>query len=181
MIVLYHLDLGQDPDDIIQSQGAEKMKEIINNAVPMIDLLWQRELEVQTLDSPDRKAAFDASLKRITKRILEPSIRDHYFAAFKSKRAQLLKTSDLRTIRNRKGTSINAFATLGTKTSALASDSSNTRSIMIDLVFDESEASADVFVPNVANALIEVPFLLRIVLRSLVFNNCARLDLNAAK
>ena len=123
------LPQGQDPDDIIQSQGAEKMKEIINNAVPMIDLLWQRELEVQTLDSPDRKAAFDASLKRITKRILEPSIRDHYFAAFKSKRAQLLKTSDLRTTRNRKGTSINAFATLGTKTSALASDSSNTRLI----------------------------------------------------
>ena len=123
------LPQGQDPDDIIQSQGAEKMKEIINNAVPMIDLLWQRELEVQTLDSPDRKAAFDASLKRITKRIVEPSIRDHYFAAFKSKRAQLLKTSDLRTTRNRKGTSINAFATLGTKTSALASDSSNTRSI----------------------------------------------------
>ena len=123
------LPQGQDPDDIIQSQGAEKMKEIINNAVPMIDLLWQRELEVQTLDSPDRKAAFDASLKRITKRILEPSIRDHYFAAFKSKRAQLLKTSDIRTARNRKGTSINAFATLGTKTSALASDSSNTRLI----------------------------------------------------
>ena len=123
------LPQGQDPDDIIQSQGAEKMKEIINNAVPMIDLLWQRELEVRTLDSPDRKAAFDASLKRITKRIVEPSIRDHYFAAFKSKRAQLLNTSNLRTARNRKGASINAFATLGTKTSALASDSSNTRLI----------------------------------------------------
>ncbi|MDG2096873.1 MAG: DNA primase [Paracoccaceae bacterium] len=123
------LPQGQDPDDIIQSQGAEKMKEIINNAVPMIDLLWQRELEVQTLDSPDRKAAFDASLKRITKRIVEPSIRDHYFAAFKSKRAQLLNTSNLRTARNRKGASINAFATLGTKASALALDSSNTRLI----------------------------------------------------
>ena len=123
------LPLGLDPDDIIQSQGAEKMKEIINNSVPMIDLLWQRELEVQKLDSPDRKAAFDASLKRITKRIVEPSIRNHYFAAFKSKRTQLMNTGNLRTARIRKNTSVNAFATLGTKASALALDSSNTRLI----------------------------------------------------
>ena len=123
------LPLGHDPDDIIQSQGAEEMKEIINNSVPMIDLLWQRELEVQKLDSPDRKAAFDASLKRITKRIVEPSIRNHYFAAFKSKRTQLMNTSNLRTARNRKNTSVNSFATLGTKASALALDSSNTRLI----------------------------------------------------
>jgi len=120
------LPQSQDPDDIIQSQGAEKMKEIIDNAIPMVDLLWQRQLEVQKLDSPDRKAAFDASLKSITKRIAEPSIRNHYFAAFKSKRAELLNASNFRTARNIKTGSNNAFATLGTKASALAVDSSNT-------------------------------------------------------
>jgi len=118
---------GQDPDDIIQSDGKERMQEIINNAAPMIDLLWQRELNSQKLDSPDRWAAFDASLKRLTNRIVEPSLRNHYFAAFKSKRAQLLNAGIVKTTGAKSKNK--TYATLRTKASALAAQSSNTQLI----------------------------------------------------
>jgi len=123
------LPQGQDPDDIIKSDGKERMKEIIQNAVPMIDLLWQRALEGQNLDSPDRRAAFDASLKNITKKILEPTIRNHYFAALKAKRSDLLRTTGITKsnifTKNKK----NTFATIGAKSSTLATKSSNEKTV----------------------------------------------------
>ena len=123
------LPQGQDPDDIIKSDGKERMKEIIQNAVPMIDLLWQRALEGQNLDSPDRRAAFDASLKYITKKILEPTIRNHYFAALKAKRSDLLRTTGITKsnifTKNKK----NTFATIGAKSSTLATKSSNEKTV----------------------------------------------------
>ena len=123
------LPQGQDPDDIIKSDGKERMKEIIQNAVPMIDLLWQRALEGQNLDSPDRRAAFDASLRNITKKILEPTIRNHYFAALKAKRSDLLRTTGITKsnifTKNKK----NTFATIGAKSSTLATKSSNEKTV----------------------------------------------------
>ena len=123
------LPQGQDPDDIIKSDGKERMKEIIQNAVPMIDLLWQRALEGQNLDSPDRRAAFDASLKYITKKILEPTIRNHYFAALKAKRSDLLRTTGITKsnifTKNKK----NTFATIGAKSSTLATISSDEKTV----------------------------------------------------
>ena len=123
------LPQGQDPDDIIKSDGKERMKEIIQNAVPMIDLLWQRALEGQNLDSPDRRAAFDASLKNITKKILEPTIRNHYFAALKAKRSDLLRTTGITKsnifTKNKK----NTFATIGAKSSTLATKTSDEKTV----------------------------------------------------
>ena len=123
------LPQGQDPDDIIKSDGKERMKEIIQNAVPMIDLLWQRALEGQNLDSPDRRAAFDASLRNITKKILEPTIRNHYFAALKAKRSDLLRTTGITKsnifTKNKK----NTFATIGAKSSTLATKSSSEKTV----------------------------------------------------
>ena len=123
------LPQGQDPDDIIKSDGKERMKEIIQNAVPMIDLLWQRALEGQNLDSPDRRAAFDASLKHITKKILEPTIRNHYFAALKAKRSDLLRTTGITKsnifTKNKK----NTFATIGAKSSTLATKTSDEKTV----------------------------------------------------
>lgn len=124
------LPQGQDPDDIIKSGGVKKINEIMQNAIPMIDLLWQRALDGQNLDSPDRKAAFDASLKDMTKKILEPTIRNHYFAAFKEKRSNLFKTTDFSNFNNFNTRRKNVSATISTKASTLATKSSGDRSVL---------------------------------------------------
>ena len=69
---------GQDPDDLIKSQGAPAMKALLDAAQPMVNLLWQRETEGKVFDSPERKAALDKTLRALIARIADPSIRSHY-------------------------------------------------------------------------------------------------------
>ncbi|NEX47848.1 DNA primase [Pseudotabrizicola algicola] len=69
---------GLDPDDLIKQQGAGAMQKVIEAAQPMVSLLWRRETEGKTFDSPERKAALDKTLRAALNRIADPSIRGHY-------------------------------------------------------------------------------------------------------
>ena len=80
---------GQDPDDLIKSQGPHAMQAVIEGAQPMVRLLWQRETEGRVFDSPERKATLDKSLRAALKRISDPSIRTHYGEDIKRLRLEL--------------------------------------------------------------------------------------------
>ncbi len=80
---------GQDPDDLIKSQGAPAMKALLEAARPMVNLLWQRETEGKVFDSPERKAALDKTLRALIARIADPSIRSHYTEEIRRLRATL--------------------------------------------------------------------------------------------
>lgn len=69
---------GMDPDDLIRKRGAAAMQAALAAAEPMIALIWRRETEGQTLDSPERRAAFDKRLRALLRRIADPSLRSHY-------------------------------------------------------------------------------------------------------
>ena len=84
---------GQDPDDLIAAQGAGAMRERISNAMPMVNLLWQRETEGRNLDSPERKAALDKSLREALRLIRDPSIRSHYGNAIRDMREALFRST----------------------------------------------------------------------------------------
>ena len=83
------LPQGQDPDDLISGQGAAAMRQVLDLAQPMVQLLWQREVEGRVFDSPERKATLDKSLRAALKRIADPSIRAHYGEDIKRLRADL--------------------------------------------------------------------------------------------
>jgi DNA primase len=83
---------GLDPDDLLKAQGAPGFQKLIDGAVPMVQLLWQRETEGQVYDSPERKAALDKTLREKIKLIKDPSIRGHYGQAIKDLRWQLFST-----------------------------------------------------------------------------------------
>ncbi len=82
---------GQDPDDLIRAYGAKAMQEVLDDAGPMVDLLWQRETADQNFDSPERRAALDRSLKAAINQIKDPGIRVHYEAAIRAKRLELFR------------------------------------------------------------------------------------------
>ena len=82
---------GQDPDDVLKSQGVEALQKLLDGAVPMVHLLWQREVEGRVFDSPERKAALDKSLREKIALIKDPSIRSHYGQEIKDLRWQLLR------------------------------------------------------------------------------------------
>lgn len=83
------LPVGTDPDDLIRAKGAEAMRAVIEAARPMIALMWERAIEGRNFDSPERRAMLDAELRKQLFEIGDPSIRNHYAAAIKDKRAEL--------------------------------------------------------------------------------------------
>jgi len=80
---------GQDPDDLLRAKGAGAVQKLLDEAMPMVQLLWQRETEGRDFDSPERKAALDKALREKIKLIRDPSIRGHYGQAVKDLRWQL--------------------------------------------------------------------------------------------
>jgi DNA primase len=86
------LPTGLDPDDLLRAQGAGAMQKVLDEAQPMVSLLWRRETEGRSFDSPERKAALDKTLRAALTRITDPSIRSHYGEEVKRLRLDLFGT-----------------------------------------------------------------------------------------
>ena len=86
------LPTGLDPDDLLRAQGAGAMQKVLDQAQPMVNLLWRREVEGRNFDSPERKAALDKTLRAALTRIADPSIRGHYGDEIKRLRLDLFGT-----------------------------------------------------------------------------------------
>ena len=84
---------GMDPDDLIRAQGAGAMKSVLDAAQPMVSLLWARETEGRSFDSPERKAALDKTLRAALQRIADPSIKGHYAEEMRRLRLDLFGTT----------------------------------------------------------------------------------------
>ena len=97
---------GQDPDDLLKASGASAMRDVIDKARPMVDLLWARETEGRPLDSPERMAALDKSLREALGRIKDRSIKEHYGHALKERRYQLMRPRRQWTPRGQRSTAM---------------------------------------------------------------------------
>ncbi len=80
---------GKDPDDLLRAEGPGAVQALLDSALPMVRLLWQRETEGRDYDSPERRAALDKALRDKIQTIRDPSIRAHYGQALKDLRWQL--------------------------------------------------------------------------------------------
>ncbi len=97
------------------------MQAVIDRAEPMVRLLWQRETEGKSVDSPERRAALDKSLRAAIARIADPSIRTHYGEAIRALRAELYGAGARRGWRGPfKGEAARAVATPSARASLLA-------------------------------------------------------------
>jgi len=79
---------GKDPDDLIRNEGASVFKNLIDEAVPMVDLIWKREIEGKSFDSPERRAGLDKSLSDVIALIKEKNLKNHYRDALFQARRQ---------------------------------------------------------------------------------------------
>lgn len=83
---------GQDPDDLIRESGPAGMREALSQAIPLIEMLWRRETTQAPLDTPERRAALDARLRELLRRISDQSVRNHYAAELRTRRSALLRS-----------------------------------------------------------------------------------------
>ena len=73
------------------------MAELLGDAQPMVNLLWRRETDGKSLDSPERRAALDKALREAIFKIKDKSIRSHYGAAIAELRRQLFQPNSQNT------------------------------------------------------------------------------------
>jgi DNA primase len=79
---------GQDPDDLVRSAGREAVAEVIGAARPLAGMLWARETEGHSFDSPERRAALEARIKEVTSGIADDSVRKYYRQDFSARLSQ---------------------------------------------------------------------------------------------
>ena len=69
---------GKDPDDLVRASGAEAFQAVLNDARPLVDVLWMRETSGKVFETPERRAELDRTLRELTGRIRDESVRFHY-------------------------------------------------------------------------------------------------------
>jgi len=69
---------GKDPDDLIKEAGADAMGDVITNALPLADMLWNREISSGVYNTPERRAELQTRMRQITNAIRDESVRYHY-------------------------------------------------------------------------------------------------------
>src|SRR5262249_3855017 len=85
---------GQDPDDLVRSGGREAVEDVLNASRPLADMLWTRESEAGSFQTPERRAALEARLAEVTGTIADETLRRYYREDFSARLRRLFAPAD---------------------------------------------------------------------------------------
>ena len=152
---------GKDPDDLIRNEGASVFKNLIDEAVPMVDLIWKRETEGKSFDSPERRAGLDKSLSDAIALIKDKNLKNHYRDALFQARRQFFGRQ-------------NAGTTEFKSNSRLMPQSDTKSSFLV--AADEKTVSAQIRESTVIAVLMNFPELIEIFYDELIMIDLASPD-----
>ena len=152
---------GKDPDDLIRNEGASAFKNLIDEAVPMVDLIWKRETEGKSFDSPERRAGLDKSLSDAIALITDKNLKNHYRDALFQARRQFFGRQ-------------NAGTTEFKNNSRLMPQSDTKSSFLV--AADEKTVSAQIRESTVIAVLMNFPELIEIFYDELIMIDLASPD-----
>ncbi len=69
---------GEDPDDLVARAGPEAFQDVVDQARPLADMLWNRETSGRTIDTPERRAELEATLRTVISQIGDENVKRHY-------------------------------------------------------------------------------------------------------
>jgi DNA primase len=99
------LPQGNDPDDLFRAGGREAIADVVERARPLAEVLWMRESEAGSLETPERRAAFEARLAHVIASIGDDAVRKHYRREFGDRLRRLFATDDHSTMRQQRARS----------------------------------------------------------------------------
>jgi DNA primase len=71
---------GQDPDDLVRSEGRSALDSLLDRPEPLVDRLWNHELSAEPLATPEQKAGLRHRLLDHVSAIRDPHVREQYRA-----------------------------------------------------------------------------------------------------
>jgi DNA primase len=72
------LPAGQDPDDLIRSEGREALDALLAAPEPLVDRLWNHELSAEPLATPEQRAGLRQRLSDHVAAIQDSHVREQY-------------------------------------------------------------------------------------------------------
>jgi DNA primase len=97
------LPQGQDPDDLLRASGREAVAEVIAAARPLAAMLWGRETEGHSFDTPERRAALEARINAVTTAIGDDAVRKYYRQDFNDRLRQFFAPAQAQGFGQRSG------------------------------------------------------------------------------
>ncbi len=92
---------GQDPDDLVRSGGRTVISEVLSAAWPLADMLWARETEAGSFDTPERRAALEARMAAVANSIGDDAVRKYYRQDFEQRLRQRFAPAQMSQGQNR--------------------------------------------------------------------------------
>ncbi len=87
------LSEGADPDDLLREKGPDALKAVVAEPRPLIDVLWEREANLEPLDDPDRRAGFRKRLRALVAKIEDADVKAEYRAEFDRRLDAMFQTA----------------------------------------------------------------------------------------
>lgn len=82
------LDGGQDPDDLVRTEGAAALRQRMEHATSLVDIVWQDELAKIDPRQPEERAALDRRLHELARTVADETVRRHLTDEFRRRLRQ---------------------------------------------------------------------------------------------
>ncbi|NVK32882.1 MAG: DNA primase [Rhodobacteraceae bacterium] len=80
---------GMDPDDLLKKKGVAGFEAEVSKAQPLSEVVWEREISVSRLDTPERKAALEKRFDDLIESIRDGRVKRRYQLDLKFKLSNL--------------------------------------------------------------------------------------------
>lgn len=76
---------GEDPDSLIKAEGPKAMQTILDQAIPLSEMIWRMETQDHPLVTPEDRAWLEDRLKAHAFCIQDENVRSHFLQGFKDR------------------------------------------------------------------------------------------------
>ncbi len=68
----------KDPDDLIREKGLDSFKQVLQGSLPLLDVLWEREVAASRVDTPGEQVKLEQRLYALVGTIKDPIVQRSY-------------------------------------------------------------------------------------------------------
>ena len=76
---------GEDPDSLIAKDGRKAMQAALEQARPLADVIWDLEVGLKPVDTPERRADLDRRLEEAVRSIADATVQGYYRNEFRNR------------------------------------------------------------------------------------------------